>query len=57
MIETYRIVMGKYKDDVALVLAKLSNYITREMISDLRKLVQNMIFENFGFASRIVSME
>ena len=49
--------MGKYKDDVALVLAKLSNYITREMISDLRKLVQNMIFENFGFASRIVSME
>jgi len=29
MIETYKIVMGKYEEDVAPVLAKVSNYVAR----------------------------
>jgi len=30
MIETCKMIMGKYEEDVAPVLAKVSNYITRD---------------------------
>ena len=37
MIETYKIVTGKYEEHVALALAKVSNYVTRGNDSRLMK--------------------
>jgi len=41
MIETCKIVMGKYEEDVAPILAKISNYVTRE--KDLRKIKRKLV--------------
>jgi len=49
--------MGKYEENVALVVAKVSKYVTRG--NDFRlfeKTRANYDLRKFGFASKIVSM-
>jgi len=56
MIEAYKIVMGKYEKNVALVLAKVCNYVTRGNDFRLEKTLSKYDLQNFGFTSRIMSI-
>jgi len=56
MIEKYEIVMEKYEEDVAPVLAKASNYGTRGNDFRLDKTHLKYDLQKFGFASKIVSI-
>ena len=49
MIEAYKIVMGKYEENVALVLAKVCNYVTRGNDFRLEKTRSKCGFRQIGF--------
>jgi len=56
MIETYKIVMGKYEEHVAPSLAKVSNYVTRGNDSRLMKSRAKYDLRKYSFTSRIVNI-
>jgi len=58
MIETYKIITGKYQGCVAPSLTTEEVYITRgseEMISDFRSYGLDMIYANLAFSNQIKS--
>ena len=56
MIETYKIVTGKYEEHVAPALAKVSNYVTRGNDSRLMKSSAKYDLRKYIFTSRIVNI-
>ena len=49
MIETYKIITGKYQGCVAPSLIKEQIYVTEEMISDSRSYGLDMTYANLAF--------
>ena len=56
MIETYKIVTGKYEEHVAPALAKVSNYVTRRNDSRLMKSRAKYDLRKYSFTRRIVNI-